>query len=365
MRWVRSDTAKIVLAVFLIFALLEQIVRIFDLRTRLSAAPAAVSEANYSLRDIHGEDWQDYIVVGREQTTSAIYSPFIEYISGPIDGAFVTVTDAGLRCHDAAKSACSISGGAGEVWVFGGSTTFGYGVKNNETIPAYLNQMLPAYNVLNFGVASYYSTIERIAFLNLLTHFDPPAAVVFIDGLNDFYYHRIPDESMVSDELRNTFELPDAARTLSKLNTLAQKSELISLIFDMAGDKADKTPILLRSDEALGRIIERLERNIAMRTAVANGFGTRIVNVLQPVPLYGPGHATSYVPAEFLHFKDHVNSGRGYELIHERPTLLSNPTVLNLAELGATGQMYVDTVHYHPEFNRLIAERIFQKLQLD
>ena len=360
MRVLKSDTVKVLAVTLALLGSLEALVRV----TGLGATPADVAAGQFTTEDVHGEDWRDYLIVGREQSTSAVYRPFVEYTSGPVDGQFVNVTEQGLRCNVNGSTDCAVRGGRDEIWVFGGSTTFGYGVKNDETIPAYMDQMTPGYRVLNFGVASYYSTIERILFLNLLTQFEPPAAVVFIDGLNDFYYNKVPDVSGFSDELANTFELPDGARTLARLTATLRQSRLITLVLNAFAPDAERAPVLLRDDAALARVIARLEANMAVRSAAAERLGIQIVNVLQPVPLYGPGHSTSLVKADLLNLGEHVNSGRGYELIHENAELLADPTLLNLAEFGSDGQMYVDTVHYHPDFSKMIAERILSRLDL-
>ena len=188
MRLLKSDTVKVLAVTLALFGILEALVRV----TGLGATPADVAAGQFTTEDVHGEDWRDYLIVGREQSTSAVYRPFVEYTSGPVDGQFVNVTDQGLRCNVNGSTDCAVRGGRDEIRVFGGSTTFGYGVKNDETIPAYLDQMTPGYRVLNFGVASNYSTIKRIPDLNLLTQYDPSAAVIFIDGLNNIYYNEVP-----------------------------------------------------------------------------------------------------------------------------------------------------------------------------
>lgn len=365
MSWLKSDTVKILLITLAILGMLEVAVRALGIGATSAAAGRSAASVEQIMRDVHGPDWQDYFTVGQEQSRSSVYMPFVEYTSGPVDGQFTTVTEEGVRCNNTARTGCAVRGGADMVWVFGGSTTFGVGVKNDETIPAYLDRILPGHSVLNFGTISYYSTIERIRFLNLLTHHDPPAAAVFIDGLNDFYYTDLPDISAVSGKLRDTFHMPDSRRTLAKLEVFARQSQLVRAVFKAVRGDAAEHPPELRSDEQLQRVIERLERNTAMREAAGAALGTQVLTVLQPVPLYGAGHATSLIPEEYINYTHHVNSGRGYELIHEGADLLTDPAVLNLAEFGHEDQMYVDTVHYHPKFNRLIAAEISNALALD
>lgn len=50
------------------------------------------------------------------------------------------------------------------IYIFGGSTAFGYGVKNNQTIPFYLQELAKPHtemSVLNFGTPAY-DQIEKL-----------------------------------------------------------------------------------------------------------------------------------------------------------------------------------------------------------
>jgi holin-like protein len=73
----------------------------------------------------------------------------------------------------------------GSVWVFGGSTTFGQGVSDNETISAFLNMLDTSNTYLNFGVHAYHQSNEIEKLLLLLKKGYKPKSVIFIDGLND------------------------------------------------------------------------------------------------------------------------------------------------------------------------------------
>lgn len=73
----------------------------------------------------------------------------------------------------------------GAVWVFGGSTVFGQGVKDDETITAYLNRVDTSHTYINFGVHAYHQSNEIDKMLLLLNKGYLPSKVIFIDGLND------------------------------------------------------------------------------------------------------------------------------------------------------------------------------------
>lgn len=71
------------------------------------------------------------------------------------------------------------------VFVLGGSTTFGHGVENDDTVTAYLNRQDPDKTYLNFGVNAYDSLREVDKLLYLLRQGYRPSGVIFVDGLND------------------------------------------------------------------------------------------------------------------------------------------------------------------------------------
>ncbi|MEC9376023.1 MAG: hypothetical protein VYA80_06590 [Pseudomonadota bacterium] len=70
-------------------------------------------------------------------------------------------------------------------YVFGGSTTFGHGVSDHQTLVAYLNEYDKNLTWLNFGVNAYDSIRETDKLLHLLRQGYRPKSVLFLDGLND------------------------------------------------------------------------------------------------------------------------------------------------------------------------------------
>jgi hypothetical protein len=308
----------------------------------------------------------DYEIVLAEQGIGQHYFPFVEYVEKPRQGKFVNVSEQGTRCHYPDRSLCTASGGPKEIWVFGGSTTFGYGAKDAETIPAYLSERFSAYKVVNFGAASYYSTLERIRFENLLTQYPPPAAVVFIDGLNDFYYYQVPDKTMVSDAYALILDKDSGSNSPSWAETLLAsiKKQPLYRLFEEKFGTSKRIDASVASPEQLRRAISRLNVNHEIIEAIGDTLGISVMNVIQPIPLYGIGHKTSKVPQALLNFGDHVNSGAAYELMFSsgQSSPYQRTRTLNLANYGNQEGMYVDTVHYSPKFNQSIADEIYGAL---
>ncbi len=101
-----------------------------------------------------------------------------------------------------------------DVWAFGGSTLFGWGVSDRHTVPsqlqAELQERLPRrqVSVSNLGVPWYNSSHEVALLLARLRQSSrPPDMVVFLDGLNDLihraHYHT---ESPLHHQLDRAWE---------------------------------------------------------------------------------------------------------------------------------------------------------------
>jgi len=316
-----------------------------------------------ALEQIYGKDHaKDYAIVMREQEVGSDYEPFVESIEKSRRGLFVNVSSLGTRCH---SRPCELPlGGAEEIWVFGGSTTFGYSVKDDETIPAYLDKLFADKKVVNFGAASHYSTIERIRFQNLLTRLPAPHAAVFIDGLNDFYYFETPDSSSFSPFIRSLVSQERSGAAIVKQLVRRIVSGVPIFRFFQEGHRTQTR--YTATGEEIAAAINRLVQNHRMNLAIGQLYGTKVLNVVQPVPGYGVGHRNSRVPQEQLNLERHVNSSAAYKAMFDGSVLSSKYDVqgsLILKDLAIEEPMYVDTVHYTPAFHKKIAEHIHQRLQ--
>jgi hypothetical protein len=82
-----------------------------------------------------------------------------------------------------------------DIYFFGGSTMFGFNVLDHETIPSQFVQLYKekfpngkSIRVHNYGTPTYYSYQELILFSNLVYSGHKPDIVVFLDGINDFWF---------------------------------------------------------------------------------------------------------------------------------------------------------------------------------
>lgn len=314
---------------------------------------------------------QNRYILNTEQYRKYIFSAFQDYDERPYDGEFVNVTKQNFRHENYNEK---LSKGQGTAYFFGGSTTFGYGVYDNETIPSkveeYSNNSMKTYN---FGAGGYYSTSERIKFLKLLTAGYVPEYAVFIDGLNDFHYFEVPDKSEISLWLGGWLEDSDpftyrtlAKLTIKKLRTYKLFLELKNKFFA----KVDLTTSHYKNQEtSLNNIqssLKRLNTNRKLINSICQEFKIKCLFVNQPVSTFNFDINRSIdLGIDMNNIGKHINSRKGYELIQkgkENKSIFSE-NVLWLEKLSINGIMYIDRVHYSPEFSDKIAFEIYNALK--
>ena len=286
------------------------------------------------------------------------YEPYTQFKEGEVRGEFVNVGAHGFRDTGHGLPWPPADSGQG-VFVFGGSTTFGYGVADAETIPARLQEELakrcpPDVPVYNLARSNYFSTQENVLFQRLLARGVRPAMAVFVDGLNEFGH---PD-----DDPKFTRRLEYMMReTPPQLARRLMVSQPLARLLKRALDR----PNLSQSREAepseAGRIVERWLGNRRQIRAVASDSGIDTLFVWQPIPAFGydlrhhlfAGDAESEAQASVLGYED-------VDRLRRDPDGPLSEDFLWLADMqqGRREPLYVDKVHYTAAFSIEIAAEI-------
>ncbi len=116
------------------------------------------------------------------------YHPYLGWDMKPFHGKWVKTDERGVRQTWAPPD---LPGDAPTLYMFGGSTIWGMGARDDHTIPSYMAQELHTrgYRVAvhNYGDLAYSFTQELIHLFLLLKEGHRPNYVVFYDGINDVY----------------------------------------------------------------------------------------------------------------------------------------------------------------------------------
>lgn len=297
------------------------------------------------------------------------YSSYVQFKESVKSGKYVNVSSKGFRLNRASNEhPIPLAQDAINIFVFGGSTTFGYGVRDYETIPARLEDTMRGQNpharVYNFGRAFYFSSQERVLFEKLLVAGNVPDAVIFIDGLNEFYHPKDDPtySGFLNGAMDNSFYAAQKKffRELPIVNFARFCRDLIKKQF---ASTSSNTISATEADEGtVQTILSRYIANTRLIRAIAEQHGIKSFFVWQPVPEYHmdidshPFYAHEDVLAE-------ANRKRGFELAKQKiPEEI--PGLIWAAELSSTcSGNFVDKVHYSAKFNSEIAEFIFEKVE--
>jgi lysophospholipase L1-like esterase len=309
------------------------------------------------------------------------YEPWVQFRQPSVQGQFLNTDSQGRR---ATLAPAERKGEPLRVYVFGGSTTFGYGVPDNHTIPSYMQRRLEErypgrpFVVRNFGQPFYYSSQEQLTLLSLLKDGDIPDYAVFVDGGNDTSQlalrHDMPRFTPALSrlwDLRNT--RPPSTTSLSRL-PMARLAEGISRRLGMPDWSAPATdsnhfdPI--KSDKHLSEdeidhivkfIVTRYRSNMRVTAALCREFGARYLFVWQP----HPGYKYDRTLHKTFPFEGDVPTY--YTRVYAEMESYRADFYLSLADMTEHGtqKAYVDDVHYNETLNEQIAGRIVDAMRVD
>jgi len=214
------------------------------------------------------------------------WEPYVYWVSKPFSGEYVNIDADGRRktWTDATVHPKR------RLFVFGGSTIWGRGARDEFTIPSFLAKELARdantrFAVTNHGQSGYVSTQEVLSLLLELRRGNIPDAVVFYDGVNDVfatYQEGVAGTPQNESKRRMDFEAFEQAL----LARVTQRLGIFQLLSRAAGvDPLAARPPGASSDwGALGAAtLEAYEGNLRIVDALARDFGFRAYYFWQPV----------------------------------------------------------------------------------
>ncbi len=293
-----------------------------------------------------------------------VYEAFTQFRERPYRGRFYTIEAVGYRRSEPQAPWPPPPGGR-SLFVFGGSTAFGYGQPDAATIPSHLARTLAAAGcptgVYNFARSNYYSSQERILFQQLAASGRVPDAAVFLDGLNEFLYA----SDVPKFTRRLAYMMEETGPQIARRALVGLP--LVRLLRAWLPDRNGATDGVPPDPSQAEAVVARWLTNRRLSAAVAAELGVAALFIWQPVPEHG------YDLANHL-FADRSGAPgpsaellrRGYELIdRQRPALEAAGGFLWLADLqrGRGEPLYVDRYHYSESFSAEIAAHIAAALR--
>jgi hypothetical protein len=301
-----------------------------------------------------------------------VYEPFTEFKERPYAGKFVNVDVNGFRLTKGQGPWPPDREKYFNIFLFGGSTTFGFGVPDDQTVASYLQTFLSNLSltkearVYNFGRGSYYSTQERILFEKMVAAGFRPDVAVFIDGLNDS--HHYDDRPSSAERIESALEGRTAVacpNILVKL-PMVRATQAVSMRLGVwrnelarGGEESARDRDACGSEAVLQNVVDRYVENKRIIETVAAAYGFRTLFVWQPVAVYKYDQRYNPFSAD-AHPRRACVEG-AYQLMAE---FAGRHPLGNDFLWGADIQekldepLYVDSLHYSGKMSELFAQSI-------
>lgn len=215
------------------------------------------------------------------------YEPFTQFKERHYEGKYVNVSKKGFR-YIKNQGYWPLDENAYNIFIFGGSTMFGYGVCDEETVASYLQEYLRKkvdhkIYVYNFGRGHYYSTQELLLFLSLISQGHVPDAAIFVDGLNEFYHHSY--EPIYTQRFRDFMEGNYFRAQKNNIITKLPVYRALKLIRKI-NFRPKRKNTGYDDKSIISNVVKRYINNKKLIEAIASTSNVTPVFVWQPVPTY-------------------------------------------------------------------------------
>lgn len=292
------------------------------------------------------------------QVKASQYAPWVGFREKARSGKYVNVSQEGFR-YSFNKNALLKDEGI-NIFVFGGSSTFGYGVEDTSTIPAHMQKLFEEkypgkkINVFNFGAGAYFSRQEFEWLATLLREGHVPEIAIFIDGYNEWW-----GTPAYTHELTGLFEAKNNDPLLFAKQIILELP-LIDFLRRALNMKTSAlwNPMLSRLSPH--EITARYSLNKKLTTILASEYGVRTYFFIQPVTGYRSKFHTHLFDPDGTSEKNTHN----IEMIALLAGTADMKTSFDITGLLADyeKQPFVDGAHYTPEVCGMVARAIVERV---
>ena len=261
-----------------------------------------------------------------------------------------------------------------EYWFFGGSTTWGTGVNDENTYPSVFAADAMQF-VRNFGESGYIAA-QSLFFLQaevLLTErFDlSGVTVVFLDGVNDVASRcRVQSEGLGSSrEYLIASRMSDRASRYSFAQTFAQLSDFLSAVRRRLANNGKRDSLLAEGYDChtnsirAQEIASSLVATWMLANDVVESRGGTFYGVLQPVSLQSRQANRSEIFEGAHNDLLAKQFSSVYPLIQTELRKQKAPHLINLISVfDDCSTCYIDFAHFGPKGSELIATELLERV---
>ena len=278
------------------------------------------------------------------------YVPYTAWSRKPFSGETININQDGDRIHPLTTDQPSKY-----IRFFGGSTMWGTGVDDLNTIPAQFNALHKDYRVYNHGESGFVSRQEVGRLINLVNQNSPMDVVIFYDGCNDCRSLCRSDVSINGTRE----ELKIAKKVEHRWQVIDALFESIQTVIVKFLKKGKHPPSRCRNNPDYARkVASTLVNNWKIAKTVAELGGAEFHAFLQPVAAIGQPNI------EYLKERgDDTDWNKVYPFVREIQARENLVWIHDLSDAFDVDEyIYIDGCHVNGRGNQIIAKRISESL---
>jgi lysophospholipase L1-like esterase len=253
--------------------------------------------------------------------------------------------------------------------IIGGSTVFGSGLSNDkQTIPYELNKIFDKkytnVEVINAGISSITSFEELYHFKEKLIHLKPDL-MIFYDGHNDVEYRKTSDPEILNIE--NELKIKDFQKYL-RSPVVIYRYVLLPIIDSQTENVMDINNSINTTNsnsynfQLSNSITSLWHKHITEFCEIAKNEQIKSIVIIQPSLNQNKKPLSEY--EKNIYVKDN-HTKKTFDMLIQKSDSLTNCSKVydftNVFENTFSG-VYVDSVHLNNYGNKIIAEKIYEKI---
>ncbi|MFC1709275.1 SGNH/GDSL hydrolase family protein [Candidatus Omnitrophota bacterium] len=334
-----------------------------------------VESNKFLLSPYEGKEWARDLFE-EMQEVGIRYEQFLEWDRKSYRGSYVNIDTRGVRKtwnpHNFQRQAVKA------LYVFGGSTIWGHGARDENTIPSLLSKQLNAsgyrFFVTNYGEKGYIFLQEILQLVLLLREGHRPDYVIFYDGVNDVYsayksgmagtnydYSSIKEKLEKSNKDSIIIEMLNVAKKHSMI------LETLSIIKNFFGLKQEfyygEVAATFQDRQLLdfSRDIQaHYKKSINFLDYLSKAYGFKYLCLWQP-NMFTETKVTEEEKVVDVKFKDRALS-KLYNYVNNHMKTNEISYFFNISDVLSIRNktIYLDCAHMSEEGNEIVADKIFQ-----
>jgi lysophospholipase L1-like esterase len=361
-----NDIIQVLGMVFLVLALLCLIVwALAKLSSVITKKKFAITDGTllderYSDPDSYeGSEWYSaYKAEARKAFSSFLWQPYVYWVARKCSGKYINIGKYHQRKTSSGNPVLAANP-ENRVAFFGGSTIWGWGARDEYTIPScFLREkesLADSLVVENKGQLGYVSTQEMLSLILSLRKGCVPNLVIFYSGLNDVfsaYQQNVAGIAQNEINRKNSFESKETVFSLIRASYFKK--------FSRSNIGSDCGSSSLNKKELAKSVVDTYFKNIETVTALSKHFGFEAKFFWQPVLFY-KDNKTPFEEKLFRmnrfwkEFYDEVNT-----YIASKAAIPENFNDMTGFFSETKAPVFIDPWHTNEKANEMIAKYIAQ-----